>query len=579
MGASADVTFEVQLTAGVWTDITPHTIDRAGLNVKYGIFGNGPLDCVAGTGIVKFTMRNDAGIGAQGYYSPLNANVRAGWGFGVPFRAVFHHLGDTVFTVSSLTRSGTTATAVTSIAHGYTTGQWVTVAGADQGDYNGTVQITVTDVDQFTYAVANSPATPATGTISAQRAYVKGRGKIRSIDPDAGQFGPQQVRVTAYDGMRDLAEADCREVGLAIGKSESELVTDVLDSLVSDSQPVARDIDAGVDVFPFAFDDLQSGVKALAVIKDVCVGAFALVAMKGDGTFILRSRHSRAVGSSSYHFNNSMHGLAVPSDLSGLWNLVRVTIRPKVPSASATDELYTLPDGHTVTIPAGETVEVWTDYSDPNNRQQPVGGESVVTALVAHTHYEANTQTDGGGSDVTPDISPTLTAFASTAKWSLTNTGAALAYLTIQKVIGKAVRNPGPQTFQSYAAKSYGVRELPIELRYQSDSSIAQSYADYVRAQYDSLVGKLDVLTFIANADTDLLTQALEREPGDIITITEPVTGVDAVEAVIQWIELDITPGPWIVCRFGLSPSAPFQAWLLGIAGRGELGEATRLGF
>lgn len=70
-------------------------------------------------------------------------------------------------TVSSLTRSGSTATAHTSAAHNLATGMTVTIAGAVETDYNGAYEVTVVDADTFTYTVANSPTTPATGTITA----------------------------------------------------------------------------------------------------------------------------------------------------------------------------------------------------------------------------------------------------------------------------------------------------------------------------------------------------------------------------------------------------------------------------
>lgn len=69
--------------------------------------------------------------------------------------------------VSSLTSAGGTATATTAAPHGYATGDFVTIAGADQAAYNGEVQVTVTGASTFTYPVAGGPATPATGTITA----------------------------------------------------------------------------------------------------------------------------------------------------------------------------------------------------------------------------------------------------------------------------------------------------------------------------------------------------------------------------------------------------------------------------
>ena len=68
--------------------------------------------------------------------------------------------------VTSITRSGTVAT-VTCTAHGYTTGDSITIQGASPIGYNGTFTVTVTGPNAFTYTVANTLTTPATGTITA----------------------------------------------------------------------------------------------------------------------------------------------------------------------------------------------------------------------------------------------------------------------------------------------------------------------------------------------------------------------------------------------------------------------------
>jgi len=73
-------------------------------------------------------------------------------------------IGNTVVSIVSLTRAGSVATAITSEAHGLTTGNQIIVSGAAQGDYNVTATVTVTSATTFTYPVANAPASPATGT-------------------------------------------------------------------------------------------------------------------------------------------------------------------------------------------------------------------------------------------------------------------------------------------------------------------------------------------------------------------------------------------------------------------------------
>lgn len=78
--------------------------------------------------------------------------------------------GYNTVSVSSITRVSATATVVCAAAHGLSTGDSALIAGAAQSDYNIDAVVTVIDPTTFTYTVANSPATPATGTITVKRA-------------------------------------------------------------------------------------------------------------------------------------------------------------------------------------------------------------------------------------------------------------------------------------------------------------------------------------------------------------------------------------------------------------------------
>lgn len=76
----------------------------------------------------------------------------------------------TVKAITSLTRVGTKATA-TSVAHGFSFGDTVNIggtAGTNESAYVGTFKISTSPTaDTFTYEVIVSPASPATGTITA----------------------------------------------------------------------------------------------------------------------------------------------------------------------------------------------------------------------------------------------------------------------------------------------------------------------------------------------------------------------------------------------------------------------------
>jgi hypothetical protein len=69
--------------------------------------------------------------------------------------------------IVSLTSVGTTATAVTDVPHGLTTGDTVTVSGATPAGYNVTAAITVTGTTTFTYTIVSVAGVAATGTLYA----------------------------------------------------------------------------------------------------------------------------------------------------------------------------------------------------------------------------------------------------------------------------------------------------------------------------------------------------------------------------------------------------------------------------
>lgn len=409
--------------------------------------------------------------------------------------------------------------------------------------------------------------------------YTKFYGKIVDINPAPGRYATQQVVVTAHDGIADLLDADARAVTLQVNQTESQLIAAVIAAVPAAAQPLAQSLDAGVDTFPWAFDNLESGVKALPLIRDCALSSTGMAFIRGDGTFIYKNRHTRATVVSSVTINDTMHGFSAPSSSDRCWNKVRATSHPKVVSAAATDELYTLPTGDSTNpIGAGATVTVWTDYSDPNDRTAPVGGYQVVTVLVGGTHYAANSAADGSGSNLTANIAATLTPFASTGKWTLVNSGAA-GYITLLKVIGKAVRDPGPQTFEASSVQPYGEHSIDIDLPYQADAAVTQSTATFIEAQFRDLQNQADSLTFLANYSDAFMTQALTREPGDAITVTETATGVTLLEAIIYRVALSVDQNGMLTCTWGLGPASPYKMWQIGVVGASEIGVSSVVGF
>jgi len=103
--------------------------------------------------------------------------------------------------VTSLTRSSTTATAVTATPHTYATGDYVTVGGATPTGYNGKVKITVTGASSFTYPVNGTLATPATGTITVTY-FSNAQGQRVVGWQDFATIWGEQLAVRAYEKLQ-----------------------------------------------------------------------------------------------------------------------------------------------------------------------------------------------------------------------------------------------------------------------------------------------------------------------------------------------------------------------------------------
>lgn len=91
----------------------------------------------------------------------------------------------------TITSTGGVAT-VSHTGHGLATNQWVKIEGADQEEYNGAKQITVTGVDAYTYAVTGTPTSPATGTINATAIIIFGTTDVNGDISDSRSYASDQ---------------------------------------------------------------------------------------------------------------------------------------------------------------------------------------------------------------------------------------------------------------------------------------------------------------------------------------------------------------------------------------------------
>jgi uncharacterized phage protein gp47/JayE len=171
--------------------------------------------------------------------------------------------------VSSITRSGTTATANTPTPHRLATGMSITISGAVETAYNGTFPVTVTGANSFTYQVLGAPATPATGTITETSNFA-------SLNVQAVTTGPatnMQAGATLNVSLTDLASLAYVQFGGLGGGADLELDIDYRDRIIESRSNVS-----GV------FTEDQIKIAARAISGNTRVFVKRPVTSLGSGT-------------------------------------------------------------------------------------------------------------------------------------------------------------------------------------------------------------------------------------------------------------------------------------------------------
>lgn len=131
----------------------------------------------------------------------------------------------------SLTRSGTTVT-VSHTGHGLVTGNYVIIRGTDQSEYKGVFEITFINVNSYTYQIATTPTSPATGTPTATGVVIFGETPLSGQLSDTRTFSVNQ-NVTGW-ARKASTSPYFREFSLAgnVINSSSGLSLNIL--LISD---------------------------------------------------------------------------------------------------------------------------------------------------------------------------------------------------------------------------------------------------------------------------------------------------------------------------------------------------------
>lgn len=163
--------FYLQLKAAI-RESFPDTATGTFLERWAAIFGKQKLAATQATGNVIAT-------GTTGAIIPISTVMTHSHGNYTSTNSVT--ISAQSISVTSITRSGQTATVTTTSNHNLANNVPVTISGAVEIEYNTiNVAITVTGLNTFEYLVVGSPSTPATGTILSE--FTSAIVPIQSVD-------------------------------------------------------------------------------------------------------------------------------------------------------------------------------------------------------------------------------------------------------------------------------------------------------------------------------------------------------------------------------------------------------------
>jgi hypothetical protein len=264
--------------------------------------------------------------------------------------------------------------------------------------------------------------------------------------------------------------------------------------------------------------------------------------------------------------------LAIPSVI----NLAQVTVYP----VETVGTLQTLWQARTVLrISPGQTRLVSAPFRDENGER--VGAVDVVEP-VATTDYTVNERADGSGFDYTnsPHFSLDTSIEATRAIFTIENTATGPLFVTLLKIRGKPIRVWDPITVEdsdSTSQAAYEVRAAVLDLPMQADEVFGQAYAEYLVGRFKNPFLAVDRVV-IRGRETVGNVNVFSLELMDKVVLNERQAGAHMLQHWIRGVEYDIT-GRTFAVTLHLERADDREYWLLGRAGYGELGTATRLGF
>ncbi|NUQ86792.1 MAG: hypothetical protein HUU11_19000 [Anaerolineales bacterium] len=281
-------------------------------------------------------------------------------------------------------------------------------------------------------------------------------------------------------------------------------------------RPWGYELDPGVDLRNYFWVDARS---AAAVIHEAAQNELGTVSMNARGNLRFRSRNSQEAEVLQLTDTDCL-SVQKMSPKEVVRNLLKVASAPR--SEEATQTVFETVQR--IQVDPGETInDVWVDFTY-NSESAPV--KDPITP-VSGTDYDAYANPDGSGTNLTANISMSMTPFSTRAQLSLTNSGGTTAHVYF-RVRGKPLSKTNTVSFQTRdeaSIRQFGAR--PFTLNIDQNVNVAREYRDLLEIFFVNAKNYLTV-DLMPNPDVQFAADL-----GDVIRANLTNHGIDRSFRVI----------------------------------------------
>lgn len=298
------------------------------------------------------------------------------------------------------------------------------------------------------------------------------RGIITDIQPfTRGQR--RFTRIVVKDGLEWLS-GQVVNLGLQENKTFGANVKEILDLCAIWDDEWPNGPNSVGNSIPFFWSSGKTALQAINELEDSELGTFR---QRRAGTFFWSSRTTGLTTTTTVNQDEILRDIVIQQPWEAIINHARMSFNPLV-SSNITDVLWALEDVP-VTLLAGETFTTEVTF------KHPTLGISVVADNVEPLFSDFNVNPAGGGAQVTPLPTITLTAAGETGILTLTNTAGSTGYLYSLEIVGDAVYAPYQDTRyadDTASQAAYGKKTMTIKTAWMQRADICQDRVDSIVA-------------------------------------------------------------------------------------------------